>query len=177
VRSNLIGSIDAPQLCFKDRSSLNKMEYGTPAFEALAGWLAAADYFCKDVAGRAEVSRDALEAAFRAIEALEAPLKKALVEGLVAIPGVTVYGSPALEARVGTVAFRVDGLAPADVALKLGANGVCVGNGHFYAILPTEAQGVKEAGVVRASVAHYNTVEEIERLLQGVRALSMGVKA
>jgi cysteine desulfurase family protein (TIGR01976 family) len=177
VRSNLIGSIDAPQLCFKDRSSLNKMEYGTPAFEALAGWLAAADYFCKDVAGRAEVSRDALEAAFRAIEALEAPLKKALVEGLVAIPGVTVYGSPALEARVGTVAFRVDGLAPADVALKLGANGVCVGNGHFYAILPTEAQGVKEAGVVRASVAHYNTVEEIERLLQGVRALSMDVKA
>jgi selenocysteine lyase/cysteine desulfurase len=89
-----------------------------------------------------------------------------------AIPGVTVYGSPALEARVGTVAFRVAGVAPKDAALRLGEQGVCVGNGHFYAILPTEALGVKEEGVVRASVAHYNTEAEIARLVESVRALA-----
>ena len=172
VRTSLIEGLDVPQLCFKEKGSLNKAEYGTPPFEALAGWCAAVEYFCRDVAGRGEVSRAALKAAFRRVEELEAPLKRALVEGLCAIPGITVYGATALEARVGTVAFRVRGVAPKDAALRLGERGVCVGSGHFYAILPSEALGVKEEGVVRASVAHYNTVAEIERLLDGVRALA-----
>jgi cysteine desulfurase family protein (TIGR01976 family) len=172
VRTALIKDLDVPKLCFKEDDSLNKAEHGTPPYEALAGWLAAVEYYCFDVAGRAEVSRAALEAAFSNIEELEAPLKSALVDGLRAIPGVTVYGSPALEARVGTVAFRVAGVAPKDAALRLGEQGVCVGNGHFYAILPTEALGVKEEGVVRASVAHYNTEAEIARLVESVRALA-----
>jgi len=172
VRSGLVTGLDVPRLCFKPAETLSKFEYGTPPFEALAGWLAAVDYYCKDVAGCAGVSRAALELAFKSIEALEAPLKDALVKGLSDIPGVTVYGAAAPEARVGTVAFRVRGVSPKDAALRLGERGVCVGNGDFYALLPAEAQRLLPDGVLRASVAHYNTLAEVERLLEGVRALA-----
>ena len=108
-----------------------------------------------------------------AAAALEAPIKEMLVRGLVAIDGVQVFGSVDLADRVGTVAFRVRDLDPAAVALALGELGVCVGNGHFYALLPCAALGVLETGgVVRASIASYTSASDVQRLLDGVAAIA-----
>lgn len=177
VRRGLLGALPFPQLHFHPRDSAAKAEYGTPAFESLAGWVAALAYFAEDVGGAAPgapLTRAALEAAWARIAALEAPLKSALLDGLARLAplGVRVFGATDPSARVGTAAFLVGSRAPADVARALGDAGVCVSAGHFYATLPCDALGLLPGGVVRASIAHYNTVGEIERFVDAMRRVA-----
>ena len=176
IRGSLLRDLDVPTLHFYDPSEAHKFEYGTPPYESLAGWLSALEYFACCLGGKGPsepLTRAALEAAWIRVADLERPVKAALVQGLSSIPGVTVYGSLDLERRVGTVAFRVLGLSCKSVAEKLGERGVCVGNGHFYATMPNEALGLLEdGGVVRASIAHYTSVKEVERFLSEVRSLA-----
>ena len=177
IRRSLVAGLDTPTLTFYETASIAKFELGTPAFEALAGWLAALRYIAVEIGGAEDdgalPTRAALERGYHAIEALEAPVKELLVRGLAAINSVRILGSVNLADRVGTVAFRVRDLDPAAVAKALGELGVCVGNGHFYAILPCKALGVLESGgVVRASIAHYSSAEDVQRLLDGVAAIA-----
>ena len=177
MRKRLVPLMEVPTLHFYDKQSISKMEYGTPPYEALAGWLAALQHLVVDVGGGAEgapLTRAALVKAYAVVEALETPIKAALVGGLTGIPCVTVYGSTAQAARVGTVAFRVAGADPAAVALQLGDAGICVGNGHFYATLPNEALGLMPDGVVRASIAHYTSLDDIDRLVRAVGGIAKG---
>ena len=141
-----------------------------------AGWIAALEYIAQDLGGApagAPLTRGDLERGYAAIAALEGPLAVALVRGLAAIPRVTVYGSTDPAARVGTVAFRVDGWPPAAVAARLwDDHAVAVGDGHFYATLPIEALSLMPDGVVRASLVHYTSHEDVARLLAGVAAIA-----
>ncbi|GGM05726.1 cysteine desulfurase-like protein [Deinococcus aerophilus] len=157
-----------PRLSFVPQGDITGLEYGTPQYELLAGWLGTLDYL-RELGGHTTLSREALEAAYTRIADLEAPVAARLVEGLTALPGVTVYGPQDLQGRVGTVAFRVAGEAPLDTSARLTAAGVDVGAGHFYAVQPLTDLGLYPEGVLRASIAHYTTVEDIERLLSGVR--------
>jgi cysteine desulfurase family protein (TIGR01976 family) len=178
VRRSVMAATDvAARLFFKPARDVASFELGTPQYEALAGWLAACRYLAVDVGGApadAPLSRAALERAYERVRALEAAPAAALVDGLAAVPGVTVYGSMAPEARVGTVAFRVRGVACADVARRAAEEfGVCISAGHFYALLPVEALfGNADEGVVRASIAHYTSIADVEALLRAVRAIA-----
>lgn len=177
VRRGLLGDLPFPQLHFQARDSAAKAEYGTPPFESLAGWVAALAYYAEDVGGAAPgapLTRAALETAWDRVAELEAPLKAALLDGLLRLAplGVRVFGATAPSARVGTVAFLVGSRAPADVARALGDAGVCVSAGHFYATLPCDALGLLPLGVVRASIAHYNALGDIERFVDAVRRLA-----
>lgn len=175
VRHSLISTLDVPTLHFYPEDSPAKFEYGTAHYELLAGWLAALEYFACELGGKPPgqpLTRATLETAWEKVAELEAPVKKALVEGLLGIPGVKVYGDPSLEGRIGTVAFTVEGLGPDVVALRLGEMGCCVGNGHFYATLPNEALGLLEGGgVVRASISHYTSLGDVDVLIKGVKTL------
>jgi selenocysteine lyase/cysteine desulfurase len=177
VAREAAAALDIPRLFFKSGAEVASFEHGTPPYEALAGWLAALRYLASDV-GRlpeaAPITRAALEAAYGVLRALEAPVAAALVAGLAATPRVQVYGSTAPADRVGTVAFRVEGLAPEVVAERLARqHNICVSSGHFYAIAPIEALGLlQKGGVVRASIAHYNTPAEVQKLVQAVGDLA-----
>jgi selenocysteine lyase/cysteine desulfurase len=111
------------------------------------------------------------ERAFDAVARLEAPVKRALVRGLAARDGVTVFGTTDDDARVGTVALALRGVAPALAARALGDAGVCVAAGNFYAPLAMEAAGREADGIVRASIAHYTSERDVQRLLDAVGAL------
>jgi selenocysteine lyase/cysteine desulfurase len=86
-----------------------------------------------------------------------------------AIPGVTIYGitnRARFDQRVPTGAFRLDGYSPREVAEQLGRAGIFVWDGNYYALAVTERLGVEETGgLVRVGIAHYNTAEEVDRLL------------
>ncbi len=84
---------------------------------------------------------------------------------LAAIPGVTVFGSPA--AYVGVVTFVVDGVHPHDVGTALDAGGVCVRAGHHCAQPLMARLGV--TATVRASFAPYSTDDDVTALVAGVR--------
>jgi selenocysteine lyase/cysteine desulfurase len=93
-----------------------------------------------------------------------------LLEGLSSLPSVRVLPAPAQ--RCPTVSFLVGDALPAQTALALGDQGVCVFAGDYYAWEYFEAMGLHpRGGAVRASVYHYNTAEEVERLLDGVKSL------
>jgi selenocysteine lyase/cysteine desulfurase len=111
-----------------------------------------------------------------AIRAYERPLIERLIKGLASIPGVTLYGitDPArFDRRAPTVAFTMEGYTPRQIAERMGREGIFVWDGNYYALAVTERLGVEEGGgMVRVGIAHYNTVEEVDRLLAVVNDLA-----
>ncbi|WP_319458574.1 cysteine desulfurase-like protein [Micromonospora sp. RTP1Z1] len=142
----------------------DRFEYGTPSFPLLAGVAAAVDHLATLDPGATGSRRDRVRAGLAAAQAHEEAVFDRLLAGLTARPAVTVYGSPAR--RCPTVSFRVAGLAPADTAAALGAAGFCLSSGDYYAYEYFRTMGLRDSGgAVRASVYHYNTVDEVDRLL------------
>ena len=105
-----------------------------------------------------------------ALAAYENGLAATLAAGLAGIEGVTVLPAPA--GRCPTIAFRVGGQTPADTARILGDEGLCVSHGDYYAVEFFTAAGLRATGgAVRASLYHYNTAAEVDRLLEAVREI------
>jgi cysteine desulfurase family protein (TIGR01976 family) len=121
--------------------------------------------------------RAALLAAMSAIQLYEKELSQKLIPGLLEIPGLTFYGitdQGRFAGRTPTVAFRLAGQTPASIAQELGDRGIFAWHGHFYAIALTEKLGVEASGgLVRIGLVHYNTVDEINRLLQALKEISL----
>ncbi|HEY6291086.1 MAG TPA: aminotransferase class V-fold PLP-dependent enzyme, partial [Terriglobia bacterium] len=92
-------------------------------------------------------------------------------EGLAETPGVTLYGPPASVLRTPTVVFTVRNVASDEVARRLADLGVFLSHGDFYAASVVDRLGVDEKGLVRAGCACYTTPEEVDRLIEGVRAV------
>jgi selenocysteine lyase/cysteine desulfurase len=93
-------------------------------------------------------------------------------EGLSSIDGVKLFGPEPGNERTPTVAFTVRGRTSRDVAVSLAERGVFVSHGDFYAKTVVERLGVASEGLVRAGAAVYTTSDEVERLIEGVRATS-----
>jgi cysteine desulfurase family protein (TIGR01976 family) len=149
-----------------------------PAFESASGEGAAGsahaddDHAVQDGGER----RAAIVAAMGAIQAYERTLSEKLVAGLLAIPGLTFYGisDPArFASRTPTVAVRIEGHTPRELAEHLGRRGIFCWDGNYYAINLTERLGVEESGgMLRIGLVHYNTAEEIDRLLEALREIA-----
>ncbi len=156
-----------------------RFETGTQNHECMAGTTAAVEYLAE--LGRrsnpaADDSRRArVLTAMRAIQTYERGLAGRMIAGLLQIPGLTFYGirEPArLHWRTPTVAIRLRGFTPQQVATWLGARGFYVWDGNFYALNVTESLGVEDSGgLVRIGLVHYNTEQEVDRLLAAVRTL------
>lgn len=153
----------------------DRWETGTKNHEGLAGVTAAIDYLAE--LGRrvkpTTTRRAALVQAMEVIQAYERTLSHHLIAGLLAIPGLTFYGisDPARFAwRTPTVAVRLEGSTPRELARRLGDQGIFCWDGNYYAINLTERLGVEaDGGMLRIGLVHYNTTEEIDRLLEIVR--------
>jgi selenocysteine lyase/cysteine desulfurase len=115
-----------------------------------------------------------------AIKQYERGLSEQLIAGLLRVPGLTFYGisDPArFEQRTPTVAIRLAGYTPRELAEALGARGIFVWDGNYYAINLTERLGLEDhGGMVRIGLAHYNTAGEIDRLLQALHDLAAAQK-
>ena len=75
-----------------------------------------------------------------------------------------------MDGRVSTFAFNVEGRSPRDVAVQLGERGIAVWQGNYYAVEVMKRLGLDE-GAVRAGIVHYNTAEEVDRLLAELERL------
>jgi cysteine desulfurase family protein (TIGR01976 family) len=148
-----------------------RFETGTPSYPSLAGVVAAVDHLAALDPAATGTRRERLLASLAAAEEHELVLLEALLAGLAAVPGVTLYGRAAR--RTATVYFRVAGHSPLAVAEHLSQRGVNVWNGHNYAWELTAALGIRDSGsAVRAGLVHYNDRAEVDRLLAGVRELA-----
>jgi selenocysteine lyase/cysteine desulfurase len=104
-----------------------------------------------------------------AVRAHEDALLAAALAGLDAIPGVTVHGRA--RDRTATLMFNVEGRRSADVAAALAGREVAVWHGNYYAWELERFLGLEPHGAVRAGFVHYNDEDDVERLLDAVRAL------
>lgn len=87
-----------------------------------------------------------------------------------------LYGLPTMEGRVPTFAFNVGGLAPQDVAERLVDKDIAVWHGNYYAVEVMRRLGLEEGGAVRAGIVHYNTADEIDRLLEALQDLGSSAR-
>ncbi|GAB2621604.1 cysteine desulfurase-like protein [Paractinoplanes abujensis] len=147
----------------------DRFEYGTLSFELLAGVTAAVDHLAS-LAPSGGPRRERVLASIAAAEEHENGLAARLLTGLRANDKVTLC--PAGRDRCPTISFRVAGQTPAETARLLGEQGICVSHGDYYAVEYFEAAGLRATGgAVRASLYHYNTAEEVDRLLAALGRL------
>ncbi|MGE2737949.1 cysteine desulfurase [Mycolicibacterium vaccae] len=130
-----------------------RFEAGTPMTSQVVGLGAAARYL--DNLG------------MPAVEQHERELVGAALAGLSEIPGVRIIGPATLEDRGSPVSFVVDGVHAHDVGQVLDDDGVAVRVGHHCAWPLHRRFGI--AATARASFAVYNTADEVDRLVEGVR--------
>lgn len=156
-----------------------RWETGTQNHEGMAGVAAAVEYLAdlgRQCDPSATSARAALLAAYHAIRAYEAELAARLITGLLAIPGLTFYGIADLARsaeRVPTVAVRLAGHSPRELAEHLGGQGIYAWEGNYYALNLSERLGVEgSGGMLRLGLAHYNTAEEVDRTLACLREIA-----
>ncbi|UUO07492.1 cysteine desulfurase-like protein [Blastopirellula sp. J2-11] len=146
---------------------------GTQNFEGIAGVVAAIEYLSQ-VAGVGGSRRDQLKGTYAKIVAYEQTLSAKLLAGLETIDAVTVYGitdPQRLEERLPTFSIRHQALPPKQLAKYLSDRGVFAWHGNYYALPLTEALGLEPEGAVRLGMVHYNTPDEIDRVLAILREL------
>jgi len=170
----------------------NRWEWGTLNHECIAGIAACVEYFADlgrrvlesygdgrlgrpSSEARPVTRRAAIEAAYEAIHEHESGLLKKMISGLQPIPGLKIYGitDPArFHERCATLAVRIDGHTPLELATKLGERGFFTWDGNYYALNLTEHLDVeKSGGFLRIGLVHYNTLDEVDRLLAALREI------
>jgi len=133
----------------------HRFEHGTSQHELLAGFVAAVEYM-------GSLGWDAMLGHERALG----------VKFLAELPdNVELYGLPAMDGRVPTFCFNVAGHSPEAVARSLAEREVAVWHGDYYAVETMKHLGLAD-GAVRAGIVHYNTEDEVDRLLKGLSALA-----
>ncbi|MFL0241849.1 cysteine desulfurase [Mycobacterium sp. SMC-17] len=130
-----------------------RFEAGTPMTSQVVGLAAAARYL--DAIGMS------------AVEAHEAELVAAALEGLRGLPQVRIIGPTTTERRGSPVSFVLDGVHAHDVGQILDDEGIAVRVGHHCAAPLHRRFGI--AATARASFAVYNTLDEVDRLVAGVK--------
>jgi cysteine desulfurase family protein (TIGR01976 family) len=149
-----------------------KFETGTLNHEGIAGTRAAVEYLgqISNVQSRISKRRERVTEGLAAIQEYEKTLSARLISGLQQIKGVKVWGvtdPQKFDHRVPTVSFTLEGHHPRQIAEYLGQRGINVWDGNYYALAVMDRLGLEDkGGMVRVGPVHYNTVEEIDRLLE-----------
>ena len=168
-RAALIESLDVPKVRPAHDNAPDRIETGTQNHEGIAGAGATVNFLASFGAGASR--REQLRRAYSSMHERSTTQFAHLWSGLGAIRGVTCYGPPPGRPRSPTVSFRLDGVAPVVVARSLAGRGVFVSHGDFYASTVAERLGHPD-GFVRVGLSGYSTVEEVDRLLEGVSRLA-----
>jgi selenocysteine lyase/cysteine desulfurase len=168
-RHDLLSSLDFPKLIPAPDSAPERAETGTQNHEGIAGAAAAVDFLAS--LAPSATRRERLRVAFQQLHERGDALVTRLWTELADIERVRLYGPPPGAPRTPTLAFTVNGLPSIEVAKKLVEHGLFLSHGDFYAMTVVERLGQAAHGLVRAGCACYTTSQEVDRLLEGVRAL------
>ena len=149
-----------------------KWETGTQSFESIAGLRACLAYLTQLGGGQAPDVRGAMAR----IRAYELGLTRAFLAQAETIRGLKIYGITDPERageRTPTFGVTLDGWNARELAARLGEQGIFVWDGHFYALGVVERLGLAaQGGLVRIGFAHYNTLEEVARVVGALQNLA-----
>jgi cysteine desulfurase family protein (TIGR01976 family) len=173
-RLDLLERLEAYKVRPAGNEPPDKFETGTLNHEGIAGTRAAVEYLAS-LAGAAGSRRQRIHDAMAGIQAHERGLSVKLIDGLATVRGLHIRGiaDPGrADQRVPTVSFTMDAFSPRQIAERLAARGIFVWDGNFYALALTERLGVEPSGgLLRVGLAHYNTEDEVDRLVEELKRL------
>jgi cysteine desulfurase family protein (TIGR01976 family) len=188
-RLELLEPLSAYKVRPADSNPPGKFETGTLNHEGIAGVTASINYLASvgrdydnkldlKAAGMSQIyegRRKELKLAMNTIGAYERPLFTYMLEEVQKTPGISIYGITNPEEfaeRCPTLAFTKKGFSPQAIAAYLGIRGIFVWDGNYYAVSVTERLGLEgSGGMVRVGLAHYNTREEVDRMLGALREM------
>lgn len=185
-RHDLLESLPAYKVRPATNEPPGKFETGTQNHEGIAGTLAAVNHLAdigRQYGGEFEDRfpglsgrRLHLKTGMTVLRAYDHTLSAAILDELETLPGARIHGitdRSRLNERVPTVSFTWPDRHPRAIATYLGQQGIFVWDGNYYALSVTERLGLEgKGGMVRVGAAYYNTVEEIHRLGDALRAMA-----
>jgi len=146
-----------------------RFELGTLPYELLAGVTAAVDVLA-DLVPSEGTRRERVLTSMGALEDYEDALHARMREGLEDIPGITLYSNA--KHRTPTETFTIDGFDGEAISAFLAERGVNAPAGNFYALEVSRSLGLGDTGGVRVGLAPYSSIDDVERLIAGLRALT-----
>lgn len=172
ARRDLLESLSPYKVRPADDTLPSRFETGTQSHEGMAATLGAVEHFewmGTTMGAGGTTRRERLVSGMEVLIDYERDLTRHLISGLQAIPGVTVHGltlEEDLTDRVPTVGMVKEGSDPDSLARRLAEANIFTWPGHYYAIEVIERLGLSASGgMLRIGLGQYNTVEEINRLL------------
>lgn len=169
-RRDLLAAVDVPRLEPATNIGPERIQVGTPSFEAIAGAATAVEWLA-GLGGGDGTLRDRLTASYAILAEREAALFARLWAGLGEIRGVTRHGPPPGTPRTATVSLTVGTRPAAVVASALAERAACfASHGDFYAMTTAERLGVRAQGLLRLGLAVYSTADEVDRVLDALAA-------
>ncbi|MGA2613432.1 MAG: cysteine desulfurase-like protein [Spirochaetia bacterium] len=166
-------------------ASPDRWETGTQSFESIAGAMGAVEYIAS-LGGHghgpgpaphiaASDRSSAIRAGMCEIREWEAQLAREMLSGLSSVKGLRIHGitDPArMRERAPTFAFTMEGLHPRRICEELDRKGICASDGNYYALEVTTRLGLEASGgMVRVGAVHYNTPEEIAKLVDALGSI------
>ncbi|MFO0813287.1 MAG: cysteine desulfurase-like protein [Gemmatales bacterium] len=144
---------------------------GTQNHEGIAGVAACIDYLAS-LAESGTTLREKLTSAYSRISEHERQLGQAFLEGVKSLPCYRVLGLPTMEGRVSTFGLLHSKWTAAQLSQRLAEQGIFTWAGNFYALPLTEALGLEPEGMLRIGFLHYNTLDEVERVVSALAQLA-----
>ncbi len=149
----------------------DRLETGTQSHEGIPSVSCAIEFIAS--LGSGATLSERLRSGYRAIEEHENGLAEVIRREMAQIKGITLYQAAPEVPKTPTIAFRAEGISPRDFCVRMcEEHGVFIAEGDFYAQTLAERLGIRDQGsFIRAGLAPYNTLEEVRRFLDGVRAI------
>lgn len=166
-KKEALADLNGPNHFFIPNQKAKRFELGCLSYEALAGVLALQDYLCF-LSGDKECTRDTIRRGFDVIKALEIPIQTRFQDYLISRSDVRLFGpSQKGHHRHPTFGFIHQRKKPSTVCEYVNSRNFGIRHGHMYAYHLCEKLGLDlEEGVIRVSMVHYNSMEELDRLIR-----------
>ena len=166
----LLASLDNDKLLPSTSEVPERFEFGTLPYELMAGCTATVDYLADLVISQQPNRRQRILHSMRELEQYEEQLFHHMESEVAALPRVTLYGHAPV--RTPTIYFNIEDLAGGEVYRHLATLKINAPSGNFYALEVSRALGLGDTGAVRAGLAPYSTMEDVDRLVAGLRQLT-----
>lgn len=167
-RHELLESLDVPKLAPAPSEAPDRLETGTQNHEGIVGAAAAVKLLASF--GQGATRREQLIDAMNGLHAEGTALVRRLWQGLSSIDGVTIYGPDPDQPRTPTISFTLRDVPSIEITRHLVKRGIFASHGDFYAQTVIERLGKAEQGLLRVGCACYTSLEEVDRLIEGVKA-------
>lgn len=165
-RPDLLEELRPDKLLPSSNQVPERFELGTLPYELMAGTTAAIDFIAGFSSNGTASRRERLTSSMEAVQKYEDQLRVRIEAGLAELPGVTVHSRA--QRRTPTLLLTFDGRDAADAHAFLAQRGVNAPAGSFYALEPSRWLGLGDTGGLRAGLAPYNNVDDVDRLLTGL---------